>query len=89
MIIPGHLFKVTQYLEWHQKENFWFFLQFSGINTYNLVKNDPKFGNKGLFQANFMDLNMKNLLDSKAMIFGIWGLKTSLRQSGPKRCIKQ
>ena len=31
------------------------FLQFSGINTLNFVKNDPKFENKSLFDAEFYE----------------------------------
>ena len=30
-----------------------FFCNFLGINTYNFVKNDSKFENKGLFHAKF------------------------------------
>ena len=33
---------------------------------------------------NVMEIDMKNLLDPKAKIFGVWDLKTSLRQVGPK-----
>ena len=32
-----------------------------------------------------MELDMKKILDFKAVTFGIWGLKTSLRQFGPKK----
>ena len=48
-----------------------FFCNFLGINTHNFVKNDPKF-------------DMKVFSDPKALTFGVWGLKTSLRQFGPK-----
>ena len=37
---------------------------------------------------NFMKLDMKNFLDLKAVRFGVWGLKTSLGQFGPKAFVK-
>ena len=33
---------------------------------------------------NFIELDMKKFSDLKALIFGVWGLKTSLGQFGPK-----
>ena len=33
---------------------------------------------------NFIELDMKKFPDLKALIFGVWGLKTSLGQFGPK-----
>ena len=33
----------------------------------------------------FMELDMKIFLDSKAVTFGVWGLKTNLGQLGPRR----
>ena len=33
---------------------------------------------------NFMELDKKKLSDPKALIFGVWGLKTSLGQFGLK-----
>ena len=33
---------------------------------------------------NFIQLDMKKYSDLKALIFGVWGLKTSLGQFGPK-----
>ena len=33
---------------------------------------------------NFMELDMKKFSDPKALTFGVWGLKTSLGQFGPK-----
>ena len=36
------------------------------------------------FRQNFMEIDMKIFSDSKALIFGVWGLKTSLGQFGPK-----
>ena len=33
---------------------------------------------------NFIELEMKKISDLKALIFGAWGLKTSLGQFGPK-----
>ena len=33
---------------------------------------------------NFIELDMKNFLDFQAVTFGVWGLKTSLRQFGPE-----
>ena len=37
---------------------------------------------------NFMELDMKKVLDPKVLTFGVWGVKTSLGQLRPKRCIK-
>ena len=37
---------------------------------------------------NFMKLDMKRFLDLKAVRFAVWGLKTSLGQSGPKAFVK-
>ena len=51
-----------------------FFCNFLGINTHNLVKNDLKFENKSLFDPTF----------PKALTFGVWDLKTSLGEFGPK-----
>ena len=31
---------------------------------------------------------MRKFLDPKAVTFGVWSLKTSLGQPGPKKCIK-
>ena len=47
-----------------------------------------KIKNKDLFHANFIDVDLKKLLDPKALTFGVCGLKTSLRQFGPKGNIK-
>ena len=33
---------------------------------------------------NFMELDMKKISDPKVLKFGVWGLKTSLGQFGPK-----
>ena len=33
---------------------------------------------------NFMELDMKKISDPKALTFGVWGLKASLGQFGPK-----
>ena len=33
---------------------------------------------------NFIELDTKQFSDLKALTFGVWGLKTSLGQSGPK-----
>ena len=33
---------------------------------------------------NFMELDMKNFSDLKALTFGVWSVKTSLGQYGPK-----
>ena len=33
---------------------------------------------------NFIELDMKQFSDSKALSFDVWGLKTSLGQFGPK-----
>ena len=46
------MYKELTYLKWQQKKYFWkAFSNFQGINTYNFVKNDPKFENKSLFDA--------------------------------------
>ena len=37
---------------------------------------------------NFMELDMKIFSDPKALTFGVWGLKTSLGQIGPKPLAK-
>ena len=37
---------------------------------------------------NIMELGMKKLLDQKAVISGVWDLKTSLGTLGSKRRIK-
>ena len=36
-----------------------------------------------------MELDAKKSLDSKAVTFGVWGLKTSLGQFGTKGLIKR
>ena len=38
---------------------------------------------------NFMEFDMKRLSDPKTLTFGVWVLKTSLGQFGPKGLIKQ
>ena len=43
---------------------------------------------RACFMQNFMEFDKKKLLDTKAVTFGVWGLKTSLGQLGAKRCIK-
>ena len=37
------------------------------------------------FIQTFMELDVRKFLNSKAVKFGVWGLKTSLGQLGPKR----
>ena len=37
---------------------------------------------------NFMELDIKKLLDVTVVTFEVWALKTSLGQLGPKRPIK-
>ena len=39
---------------------------------------------RAYLMQNFMELDNKKILDPKALTFGIWGLKTSLGQFGPK-----
>ena len=39
---------------------------------------------RAYLMQNFMELDMKNFSDPKALTFGVWGLKTSLGQFGPK-----
>ena len=66
------------------------FCNFLQINTHNFVKKDPQFENKSLFDANFMELDMKKNSDPKTLTFLVWDLKTraiwaqSLWQSGYK-----
>ena len=59
-------------------------LPFSGKKLF--VKSDVKIS--ACFMQNFMKLDMKKKLDLKAVIFGVWGLKTSLGQFGPKAFVK-
>ena len=67
-----------------------FFFNFLGINTHNLVKNDSKFENKNLFHAKlYVDMmnfyvDMIRFLDAKAVKLGVWSLKPSLGNLGPK-----
>ena len=59
------------------------------MNTHNFVKNDPNLEIRACFMKNFMELDMKKKkLNLRAVKFGVWGLKTSLRQFGFKRFIK-
>ena len=37
---------------------------------------------------NFMELDIREFLDRKAVTYEVWVLKTSLEQLGPKRRIK-
>ena len=39
---------------------------------------------KAYLMQNFMELDMEQISDSKALTFGVWVLKTSLGQFGPK-----
>ena len=39
---------------------------------------------RGYLIQNFMELDMKKCSDPKALTFGVWGLKPSLGQFGPK-----
>ena len=43
---------------------------------------------RACFMPDVMELDMKKPIDPKAVTFGVWGLKTSLGQLGPKRRIK-
>ena len=43
---------------------------------------------RAYFMQNFMDLAIKKISDPKALIFEVWGLKTSLGQFGPKAFCK-
>ena len=63
----------TSYLEWHQKEDFWWaFCNFLGIITHNFVKSDPKFEHKDLLHAKFYGAWHKKIFRSQ--ICDIWGL---------------
>ena len=64
------------------------FLQFLGINTHNVVKNDPNLKTRAYFMQSFMEPDMKIISDSKALIFEVWDLKTSLGQFGLKAFCK-
>ena len=39
---------------------------------------------RAYLMQNFMELDMKKFSDPKALKFGVWGVKTSLEQFGPK-----
>ena len=41
------------------------------------------------FMQNFMELNRKNNVDPKTLRFGVWDLKTSFAQFGPKKRLKK
>ena len=43
---------------------------------------------RAYLMQNFMELVMKKISDPKALTFGLWGLKTSLGQFGPKAFAK-
>ena len=51
------------------------------INTHNFVKNLKI---RAYLMQNSMELDMKKNSDLKALTFGLWGLKTSSGQFGPK-----
>ena len=38
---------------------------------------------RACFMQNFIELEMRRFLDPEAVIFGVWGPKTSLWQLGP------
>ena len=42
---------------------------------------------RACFKQNFMELDVRKILDPKAVTFGVWGLTTSLRQVGSERRI--
>ena len=39
---------------------------------------------RAYLMQNFIELDMKKFTDPKTLTFGVWGLKTSLVQFGPK-----
>ena len=39
---------------------------------------------RAYLMQNFMELHMKKFSDPKVLMFGVWGLKASLGQFGPK-----
>ena len=39
---------------------------------------------RAYLKQNFMELDMKQISDPKALTFGVWGLKPNLGQFGPK-----
>ena len=43
---------------------------------------------KAFFMQNIMEVDLKKLLDPRAVASGVWGLKTSLGKLGSKRRIK-
>ena len=73
----------TSYLEWHQKQNFWWlFCSPLAIKPHNFVKNHPIFKNKGVFYAQFCH-------DLQEIFFMLlkssnWGLELVLGQLGLK-----
>ena len=49
---------------------------FLGINTHNFVKKTQNLKIIACFMQNYMELDMKKLLDLKTVTFGAWDLKT-------------
>ena len=75
------------YLKWHQKEDFWrVSCNFLAKNTHNVVKDDPKFEYKSLFDAKFYGAWQKKIKISRSQGSDIWGLgsKNLLRVIGSK-----
>ena len=60
------------------------FCNFLRITTKTLSKKIQKLKIRAHLMQNFMEHDMKKLLDPKALTFGVWSLKTSLGQFGPK-----
>ena len=51
------------------------FLQFLGNKLITLSKVTQSLKLRACFMQNFMELDMKKLLDPKAVTFGVWDLK--------------
>ena len=77
--------KEFTYLKWHQKIFLKCFLQLSGNkHSLSLLKIMQNLTIRTYWIQNFMELDMKKFSDPKALTFGLWGIKTSLGQLGPK-----
>ena len=50
----------------------------------NLSKITQHLKIRAYLMQNFMELDMKKISDTKALTFGVWGLKPNLGQFGPK-----
>ena len=73
------------YLKWHQKRIFeGLFAIFWEYTLITLSKITQNLKIRAYLKQNFMELDIKKIADLKTLTFGVWGLKTSLGQFGPK-----